>query len=94
MRAEHCAKAGFDHAFTTPNYGFTTTAEQEWRIVVEGAACPPENLGHGRVIRPLEELVELGREQAGLWREEVIATVDYTGPMVSLARRARPVSDS
>jgi hypothetical protein len=89
MRAEHCSKAGFNHAFTTPNYGFTTTAEQEWMIVVEGAACPPENLRHGRVIKPLEELVQLGREQAGLCREEVIATTDYTGPMVSPKHRAR-----
>ncbi len=90
MQAEHCSNAGFDCSFTTPNYGFTTTPRQEWMIIVEGAPCPPENLRHGRKIQPLEELVALGREQAGLWREEVIATVDYTGPMVRFWNRARP----
>ena len=83
MKAEHCSKAGFDHKFTTPNYHFTTTLEMEWKIVVEGAVCPPVNMKHGRVIKPLDELVELGRKQAGLGKEEVIATVEYTGPMVS-----------
>ena len=68
--------------FTTPNYHFVTTACQEWNIIVERAACPPANMGHGRVIRDLEECCELGQQQGGLRREEVIAVVLYTGPMV------------
>ena len=82
MKAEHCSKPGFDFEFTTPNYHFTTTASQEWRIVVEGAACQPQNMGHCRVIKDLEESCKLGQNQANLRREEVIAVVLYTGPMV------------
>jgi hypothetical protein len=83
MKAEHCSKPGFNYVFKTPNYGFMTTSAQEWRIVVEGAECPPENLGHGRVIKRLDELMKLGEKLAELCKEEVIATTDYTGPMVS-----------
>ncbi len=82
MKAEHCSKAGFDLEFTTPNYHFVTTASQEWRIVVEGAACQQQNMGHGRVMKDLTELCELGQKQGNLGREEVIAVVLYTGPMV------------
>ena len=82
MKAEHCSKAGFDLEFTTPNYHFVTTSSQEWRIVVEGAACQPQNMGHGRVIRDLEESIKLGQTQGNLQKEEVIAVVLYTGPMV------------
>ena len=77
MKAEHCSKTGFNYEFVTPNYGFRTTAEQEWRILVEGAECPVENLGHGRVIKQLDELTALGQELAGLCREESIATTDH-----------------
>ena len=82
MKAEHCSKAGFDLEFTTPNYHFVTTASQEWQIVVERAACQPQNMGHGRVIRDLEECYKLGQTQGNLKKEEVIAVVLYTGPMV------------
>ena len=82
MKAEHCHKAGVDLEFTTPNYNFVTTAFQKWKIIVQRAACPPKNMGHGRVIRDLEECYELGQQQADLRREEVIAVVLYTGPMV------------
>ena len=84
MKAEHCSKAGSDLVFTTPNYKFVTTASQEWKIVVERVPCQPENLGHGRVIKDLEECCELGRKQGNLGREEVIAIILYTGPMVIL----------
>ena len=82
MKAEHCFKAGSDLEFTTPNYHFVTTASQEWRVVVEGAACQPQNMQHGRVIKDLEECCKLGQMQGNLSREEVIAVVLYTGPMV------------
>ncbi len=82
MKAEHCFKAGFDLEFTTPNYHFVTTAVREWMIVVERAACQPQNMGHGRVIKDLEECCKLGQKQGNLRREEVIAVVLYTGPMV------------
>jgi hypothetical protein len=83
MKAEHCSKAGSDLEFTTPNYHFVTTACQEWKIVVEHAACQPQNMGHGRVIRDLEQCCKLGQKQGNLRREEVIAIVLYTGPMVT-----------
>jgi hypothetical protein len=82
MKAEHCSKAGFDLEFTTPNYQFVTTASQEWRIIVERAACQPQNMGHGRVIKDLDECYQLGQTQGNLTQEEVIAVVLYTGPMV------------
>ncbi len=82
MKAEHCWKTGFDLEFKTPNYNFVTTAIQEWRIVVEGALCPPQNYRHGRSIKDLEECYKLGQKQGNLRKEEVIAIVLYTGPMV------------
>ena len=82
MKAEHCSKTGFDLEFTTPNYNFVTTASQEWRIIVERAACQPQNMGHGRVIKDLDECYQLGQTQGNLTQEEVIAVVLYTGPMV------------
>ena len=82
MRAEHCNKAGSDLEFTTPNYHFVTTARQEWIIIVERAACQPENMGLGRVIRDLVACCKMGQEQGNLGREEVTAVVLYTGPMV------------
>jgi hypothetical protein len=82
MKAEHCSKAGSDLVFTTPNYKFVTTASQEWGIIVERNPCQPENMGHGRVIKDLEESCDLGRKQGNLVREEVIAIILYTGPMV------------
>jgi hypothetical protein len=83
MKAEHCSKGGSDYCFTTPNYGFVTTANQEWRIIVERAACPTQNTSHGRVIRDLDECCRLGQQQGNLKKEEVIAIVLYTGPMVN-----------
>jgi hypothetical protein len=85
MHAEHCIKHGFDHVFITPNYKFKTTAKQEWMIVVEGAECPPENMKHDRRIPNLAECCKLGETQGNLCREEVIAVVLYTGPMVCIS---------
>ena len=39
-------------------------------------------MGHDRVIKDLKELCELGQKQGNLGKEEVIAIVLYTGPMV------------
>jgi len=84
MQAEHCEKYGAEIPFRTPNYQIETWPKQEWRITVYQAECPQANRLHGRVIRPIddcmkEDLVWL----AQLIREEVIALVLYTGPMVS-----------
>jgi hypothetical protein len=85
MQAEHCSKAGSEYEFETPNYHFVTTAAQEWRIVVEGAKCPEQNLKHGRDIKDLNTLIQLGKDQGNLRKEEVIAVVLYTGPMVRIS---------
>ncbi len=87
MHAEHCTRPGSDYVFETPNYHFVTTAAQEWRIVVEGAECPAQNLKHGRDIKDLDRLIQLGKQQGNLRKEEVIAVVLYTGPMVGLSDR-------
>ena len=84
MQVEHCEKYGAEISFCTPNYKINTWPKQEWSITVDQAECPQENRLHGRVIRPIddcmnEDLVWLAK----LIREEVIALVLYTGPMVS-----------
>jgi hypothetical protein len=54
-------------------------------IVVEAAECPPENMKHDRRIPNLDECCKLGETQGELGREEVIAVVLYTEPMVSMS---------
>ena len=58
---------------------------QEWTLVAEGDAVvyPPELLGGGRVVRRVDELLRGGlAARARLTREELIAVVMYSGPMV------------
>ena len=86
MQAEHCLKAGHDFSFTTGNYHITTTPAREWKIVVERAECPPSDLSYGRVLRDVDECMKDDLvKQASIVREEVIAVVMYTGPMVKSA---------
>ncbi len=86
MQAEHCIKPGSDLVFTTGNYHLTTSPHVEWGIVARGEACSPENMTHGRVIRKVDDCLRLELAQkAALCREEVIAVILYTGPMVSQA---------
>jgi hypothetical protein len=84
MQAEHCEKYGAEIPFCTPNYKIKTWPKLEWSITVNQAECPPENKLHGRVIRPIDDCMEAELVRlAKLIREEVIALVLYTGPMVS-----------
>jgi hypothetical protein len=84
MYAEHCIKSGSVFVFTTGNYHLTTCPKAEWGIVARGDECSPENLAHNRVIRDVEDCLRLELTQkAELCKEEVIAVILYTGPMVS-----------
>jgi hypothetical protein len=82
MWLEHCAKYGHGLEFTMPNYCITTTPEKEWAVVVLNKQT--NNMGHGRRLRPLADVMkeEIVRE-AGLCEEEAVAVILYTGPMVS-----------
>ena len=83
MRAEHCTKSGYNFKFTTSNYGITTTPEAEWACSVEGRPFTPEHRGHNREIFSVEDRMQLELVgKAKLCREEVIAIILYTGPMV------------
>ena len=82
MKAEHCQKAGCDVPFKSFNYDIETTPEEEWKIIVEGKAT--SHMGHGRTIRELKALMaEEVVVCSNISRDEVIAVVLYTGPMVS-----------
>jgi hypothetical protein len=83
MKVEHCTKAGHDALITTSNYGITTTPQREWKCTVLGEAFAPEDLGHGRVVKSIDEhMKNVLVATAKLSREEVVAMVLYTGPMV------------
>jgi hypothetical protein len=83
MLLEHCAKYGHNRSLTTGNYHITTTPEKEWAIVVDNAPPSDDHTGHGRTIRPLQELMQEPLvAEANLIKEEVVAVVLYTGPLV------------
>ena len=73
--------AGCDAAFTTTNYGVTTTPRAEYAIAAGLRECPPaDRLDRcGRVVRVprrVEELRELGLcRAAGLTDDEILAVV-------------------
>jgi hypothetical protein len=87
MKQEHCERAGCNTSFSTGNYNITTTPRQEWSYIVgnkagKQVACPASQMGHGRRIVPLGELMELKlTKDAKLTEVEVLAIVLYTGPM-------------
>ena len=70
--------------FTTSNYTeIESYPKQEWDIIIKGAACPDYGMQFNRRIPVISELCELPlAKNADLKREEVIAIVMYTGPMV------------
>ncbi len=81
MASEHRSKT----QFTTPNYGIETFPAEEWRVVTEiDTNKEKEDLkGHKRVIPNYQELLRSERSlQARLEKEEIIAIILYTGPMV------------
>jgi ankyrin repeat protein len=86
MRAEHVTKGGHDYVFVTGNYNLKTQAILEWLYVAgdeHGTRLEPpsSDMGHGRIIQPIDELLQKPLAQAAkLTREEMIAIVMYTGP--------------
>jgi hypothetical protein len=83
MEAEHCSKVGSTLEFTTGNYNITTTPAQEWAVVVNRVDPPQTVMGHSRRIPDIQTLMNSEVSlNANLTREEVIAVVMYTGPMV------------
>jgi hypothetical protein len=83
MEAEHCSKAGFDFEFTSGNYKITTTPRREWRIIVYRDACSEKDQEHGRVVQEVAACLQSEAARlAGLIEAEVIAVIEYTGPLV------------
>ena len=92
MTAEHCESFDSDEAFTTSNYRVTTTPRREWRIVVDGDAAQAD-MRHGRRLQRIDAIMR--RRDVAAWgvsREEIIAVVLYTGPMVSRPSGPRAAS--
>jgi hypothetical protein len=84
MKLEHCRPDVGSWEFTTTNYAVTTTPRKEWELVVSGTVKPDqESFRNGRQIPSIDNLQQLNlTTTAGLRREEVIAVVLYTGPLV------------
>jgi hypothetical protein len=82
MEAEHCSLGGAKDEFETTYKKRKTWPAQEWAITVRGEF----RSSHGtRNLQDIEELKKTDTAvQADLRREEVIAVVLYTGPMVRL----------
>ena len=83
MTAEHCASFDSDQPFTTSNYKVTTTPRREWLLVVN---CDDSqaDMRHGRRLQRIDDIMLRPDVQAwGVSREEIVAVVLYTGPMVS-----------
>jgi hypothetical protein len=85
MRAEHCSLGGHDYKLYAGNYGITSTPMDEWLYAVgddKGQRLPCPDMGHGRRIVAIEQLLERPlAARAGLTRAEMITVVLYTGPM-------------
>jgi len=84
MCAEHTTRSGSSFIFNTGNpYHITTQPSKEWSYVVADEnghilECP--NKGHGRDIKPIDQLMELPlARRAELKDYEMIAVVLYTG---------------
>ena len=100
MRLEHCRPPVCDWTFTTTNYGVETDPRREWELVAGaakggagGAPAEDSDFGRdGRQLRSVDNLMQLDlTATAGLKREEVIAVVLYTGPMVPIRRLDAPL---
>ena len=83
MESEHCKKAGSRKLFHAANYDIKTCPADEWGYVVLRSPVPEEQMSHNRKIPKIEDLKQLDLTiQANLKDEEIIAVVQYTGPMV------------
>jgi ankyrin repeat protein len=86
MRTEHMTLGGHDFMFVTNNYKVRTQARQEWLYVVgdengNRVEPPVSDMGHGRVIQSIDDLMQKPLARAAkLTHEEIIAIVMYTGP--------------
>lgn len=91
---EHCVLYGCDISFVTSNYKVTTTPKFEWTLIVKGQSeivtlkktqqlyeKMEVNMEHERRIPIISELLTDPKCKV-LRKEEVIAVVMYTGPMV------------
>ena len=85
---EHCTGDFCNVYFVTDNYKIRTCSFDEWQITVVGdiaKASSDAAKAHDRRFNSIAVLMtEAFAIDAGLTREEVIAVVLYTGPMVSL----------
>ncbi len=84
MASEHCTQQGCMEKFKTSNYTeIETYPKLEWDIIMKGAPCPEHDMRFNRRIPVISDLEKLPlAKKASLHREEVIAIVMYTGPMV------------
>jgi hypothetical protein len=85
MEKEHSSKTEFD----TTTYKITTNPALEWDIVVGSQEIPERHQKNGRVIPKYRDLLDEDmkkppRLRAGLIKEEIIAIILYSGPMVKL----------
>ena len=85
MKAEHCTQLGSLHLFSV-NSTNSTCPQQEWEIVMGEKAISEEDRMNGRAIPDLHKLLSLEiAKKSRLSREEIVAVVLYTGPMVLVA---------
>ena len=92
MMLEHNKPPVADWQFVTSNYGVRTTPRREWDLVSGSASTKTElsreDVEGGRRIPDIGNLQEMNlARMADLRKEEIIAVVLYTGPMVSLFKR-------
>ena len=83
MEAEHCNSFDSDIEFTTSNYKVTTRPRTEWLIVLNNDESQAD-MRQGRRLLKIDEIMR--RTEVIAWnvsKEEIIAVVLYTGPMVN-----------
>ena len=87
MESEHTQRPGCDKEFTTANYNIITTPKSEWNYVVNRSKYESEVKKvekDGRSIPDIGHLMETDNtvKRSELSKNEVIAVVLFTGPMV------------
>ena len=81
MRNEHCKMAGYNRAFTTGNYGVTTTPLAEYEISTGKRECSKRDMldRNGKLVRSIQSLDELRDKplciKAELTYDEILAVV-------------------
>jgi hypothetical protein len=87
MEKEHSSTTKFE----TITYKITTNPALEWNIVVGSQQIPEEHKKNGRLIPKFQDLLDEDMKKpphlcAGLIKEEIIAIILYSGPMVKLKK--------